>query len=147
MCLSKKHVEYLERTNESDFQQGKISYETYVRFSDIVERCRECELCGNNEYGDIQSECRLHFLRVFVSMKRDTEKHLAAKRAAKAANGGAATPDAAVGELVPSMVSGLVPQQAPELVPPPVMVAPEPTARPPATESEAPQAPVEQKSS
>ena len=93
MCLSKKHVEYLERTNEADFQQGRISYETYVRFSDIVERCRECELCGNNEYGDILSECRLHFLRVFVSMKRDTEKHLAEKRAAA----GLGPPPASVG--------------------------------------------------
>lgn len=80
MCLSLKHVEYLERTNETDFQSGKISYETYVRFADIVDRCRECELCGNAEYGDIQSECRLHFLRVFVSMKRDTEKLFAERR-------------------------------------------------------------------
>jgi len=81
MCLSKKHVEYLERSNEVDFQQGKISYETYVRFTDIVDRCRECELCGNGEYGDIMGECRLHFLRVFVSMKRDTERIFAEKKA------------------------------------------------------------------
>jgi len=83
MCLSRKHVDYLERSNETEFQQGKISYETYVRFTDIVDRCRECELCGNGEYGDIMGECRLHFLRVFVSMKRDTEKLFAQKRAAE----------------------------------------------------------------
>ncbi len=74
MCLSRKHAEYLERSNETEFQQGKISYETYVRFADIVERCRGCELLDNGQYGDIQGECRLHFLRVFISMKRDAEK-------------------------------------------------------------------------
>jgi len=88
MCLSKKHVEYLERTNESDFQQGKISYETYIRFTDIVERCRDCDLCGNNEYGDILGECRLHFLRVFASMKRDMEKIAAERRVSEAAAAG-----------------------------------------------------------
>lgn len=82
MCLSRKYVDYLERSNEADFEQGRISYETYVRFTDIVDRCRECELCENGQYGDILGECRLHFLRVFVSMKRDTERILADKRKA-----------------------------------------------------------------
>lgn len=84
MCMSKKHIEYLERTNESDYQQGRISYETYIRFIDIVERCHECDLCGNGKYGDILSECRLHFVRVFASMKRDMEKIAAEKRVSTA---------------------------------------------------------------
>jgi hypothetical protein len=87
-------VEYLEKSNEVDFQQGKISYETYVRFTDIVDRCRECELCDNGQYGDIMGECRLHFLRVFVSMKRDTERLMAER--AKATS--EAAPEAKAGD-------------------------------------------------
>lgn len=88
MCMSRKHVEYLERTNESDYQQGKISYETYIRFTDIVDRCRECDLCDNDKFGDILSECRVHFLRVFVSMKRDMEKAMLDKKLGEAAGVG-----------------------------------------------------------
>jgi len=80
MCMAKRHIDYLERTNESDYQQAKISYETYIRFADIVGRCHECDLCGNGQYGDILSECRLHFMRLFASMKRDLERINAQKR-------------------------------------------------------------------
>ncbi len=73
MCLTKRHVTYLEESNEREFRAGKISYETYVRFCDIVDRCQGCELMNNGMHGDIMGECRLHFLRVFVSMKRDGE--------------------------------------------------------------------------
>jgi hypothetical protein len=71
MCLSRKVVDFLDQSNERDFRAGRASYETYVRFSDIVERCRSCELYDNGRHGDMQGECRLHVLRVFVSMKRD----------------------------------------------------------------------------
>jgi hypothetical protein len=81
MCLSLKYVDYLERSNEADFRQKRISYETYIRFADIVERCRECDLCENGQYGDISGECRVHFLRLFISMKRDAEEAIKAKRA------------------------------------------------------------------
>lgn len=73
MCLARKHVDYLGRTNEADFREGKISYETYIRFVDITERCAGCELCDNGAQGDVHSECRIHFLRLFISMKRDAE--------------------------------------------------------------------------
>jgi hypothetical protein len=86
MCLSRKHLDYLERSNESDFHQKRISYETYIRFADIVDRCRECDLCGNGEHGDILGECRLHFLRLFISMKRDAEQHIRKRRAASDAS-------------------------------------------------------------
>ncbi len=71
MCLAKRHVDYLEQSNEREFRDGKSSYETYVRFTDIVDRCRGCSLMDNGMHGDITGECRLQFLRVFVSMKRD----------------------------------------------------------------------------
>lgn len=102
MCLSRKYVDYLERSNEADFEQGRISYETYVRFTDIVDRCRDCELCENGQYGDILGECRLHFLRVFVSMKRDTERILAEKRKAGEAAKAEAAPAVAPGAQAPA---------------------------------------------
>jgi len=73
MCLKRKHVEYLGRTNEEEYRQRKISYETYVRLCDIVERCELCDLFDNGVYGDIHSECRIHIVRLFVSMTRDAE--------------------------------------------------------------------------
>lgn len=81
MCLDRKHVDYLQRTNETDFREGKISYETYVRFVDITERCAQCDLCGNGLQGDILSECRVHLLRLFISMKRDAESWLRKREA------------------------------------------------------------------
>ena len=74
MCLSRKHVEYLERSNEDDYQQRRVSYETYVRFCDITQRCQECDLLDNGTHGDILGDCRLHLLRLFISMKRDAEQ-------------------------------------------------------------------------
>ncbi len=76
MCLSRKVVDYLDRSNERDFSGGRASYETYVRFCDIVDRCRACARFDNGAYGDMLGECRLHVLRVFVSMKRDVEQVL-----------------------------------------------------------------------
>ena len=105
MCMSKKHVEYLERTNESDYQQGRISYETYVRFIDIVERCHDCDLCNNAKFGDILSECRLHFVRVFASMKRDMEKIAAEKRVHEAMAADALAVEAAVGSNLAAIVA------------------------------------------
>lgn len=105
MCMSKKHVEYLERTNESDYQGGKISYETYIRFVDIVARCHECDLCGNGKFGDILSECRLHFVRVFASMKRDMEKAAAERRVNEALAAEAAVAEAAVASNLAAMVA------------------------------------------
>jgi hypothetical protein len=87
MCLSTKHLDYLERSNENDFREKRISYETYIRFADIIDRCRNCDMCGNGEYGDILGECRLHFLRLFISMKRDAEKLLKEKQAAGGSGG------------------------------------------------------------
>ncbi len=71
MCLSRKVVDYLEQSNERDFRAGRASYETYVRFNDIIDRCRGCELFDNGKHGEMVGECRMHVLRVFVSMKRD----------------------------------------------------------------------------
>lgn len=71
MCLSRKVVDYLEQSNERDFRAGRASYETYVRFCDIVERCRRCELFDNGRHGEMLGECRMQVLRVFVSMKHD----------------------------------------------------------------------------
>lgn len=81
MCLARKHVDFLGRTNEIDFQQRKISYETYIRFCDVLERCRGCDLCDNGEQGDILGDCRVHVLRMFISMKRDSERLYAERRA------------------------------------------------------------------
>ncbi|HEY3447089.1 MAG TPA: hypothetical protein VGK67_12025 [Myxococcales bacterium] len=102
--MSKKHVEYLERTNESDYQSAKISYETYIRFVDIVSRCHECDQCGNGKFGDILSECRLHFVRVFASMKRDMEKAAAEKRMSEAMAAEAAAAEAAIASNLAAMV-------------------------------------------
>ena len=74
MCISRRYVDYLERSNEFEFQEKQISYETYVRFAHVLERCSKCELCGNGQYGDIMIECRLHVVRLFDSMKRDQRK-------------------------------------------------------------------------
>jgi len=105
MCMTKKHIEYLERTNESDYQQGKISYETYVRFVDIVGRCHECDLCDNGKFGDILSECRLHFVRVFASMKRDMERLAAERRASEAAAAEAQAAEAALASNLAELVA------------------------------------------
>ncbi len=113
MCMSKKHVEYLERTNESDYQSAKISYETYIRFVDIVGRCHECDLCGNGKFGDILSECRLHFVRVFASMKRDMEKAAAEKRASDVMAAEAAEAEAAIASNLAALVAedtGVLPE-------------------------------------
>ena len=94
MCLARKHVDFLEITNEQDFRSGRVSYETYLRFGDIAMRCRQCERCDNGEHADILPECRVHFLRFFISMKKDGEKwRIAQQRAAKAAE------EAALGEV------------------------------------------------
>ncbi|MGI5862666.1 MAG: hypothetical protein ACOX6T_11495 [Myxococcales bacterium] len=87
MCLETKHLDYLERTNEADFREKRISYETYIRFADLIDRCRCCDLCDNGEHGDILGECRIHLLRLFISMKRDAERRLNEKAAAKASSG------------------------------------------------------------
>jgi hypothetical protein len=71
MCLSRKVIDYLERSNERDFRAGRASYETYVRFGDIVDRCRSCDRFDNGRHGEMLGECRMHVLRLFVSMKRD----------------------------------------------------------------------------
>ncbi|MGC4115306.1 MAG: hypothetical protein QM765_12015 [Myxococcales bacterium] len=105
MCMSKKHVEYLERTNESDYQAAKISYETYIRFVDIVSRCHECDLCGNGKFGDILSECRLHFVRVFASMKRDMEKVAAERRANELVAAENAAAEAAIASNLAALVA------------------------------------------
>ena len=112
MCMSKKHVEYLERTNESDYQSAKISYETYIRFVDIVGRCHECDQCGNGKFGDILSECRLHCVRVFASMKRDMEKAAAERRMNEMMAAEAAAAEAAISSNLAAMVAedtGVVP--------------------------------------
>jgi hypothetical protein len=98
MCLSRKVVAFLERSNERDFDGGRASYETYARFCDIVGRCRSCRLFDNGVYGDMYGECRLHVLRVFVSMKRDVAQlylqraEAAALAAAGRAAGAAGSP-------------------------------------------------------
>jgi hypothetical protein len=96
MCLSRKVVDYLERSNERDFNGGRASYETYVRFCDIVDRCHACERFDNGAYGDMLGECRLHVLRVFVSMKRDVEQVLLQRA------------------LSPTVTTGLPPQPGPD---------------------------------
>ena len=78
MCLGSKHLDYLERTNEADFREKRVSY---------IDRCRCCDLCDNGEHGDILGECRIHLLRLFISMKRDAERRLNEKAAAKASTG------------------------------------------------------------
>ncbi|MFN7133190.1 MAG: hypothetical protein ACK4N5_14015 [Myxococcales bacterium] len=85
MCLARKHVDYLDFTNEEEYRSGKISYETYIRMSDIAMRCRQCERMDNGQQGDVLDECRVHFLRLFVSMKHDAESAIRARRAAQEA--------------------------------------------------------------
>ena len=81
MCLSQKHVEFLLRTNEVDLHKGTISFESYAKLLSVVERCADCDRCDNGQFGDILPECRVHFLRIFMSMKRHTEQLLAQRRA------------------------------------------------------------------
>lgn len=81
MCMSRKHVDYLDVANEQHYREERVGYETYIRFADLSMRCRSCDLCDNGKHGDILEECRVGFLRFFVSMKRDAEKRLKLKQA------------------------------------------------------------------
>lgn len=83
MCISRKHIDFLDASNEDDYRAGKVSYETYIRMSDIASRCRQCDRLDNGRQGDILDECRVHYLRLFVSMKRDAEQHIRAKYPAR----------------------------------------------------------------
>ena len=71
MCVSRRHLAYLEGKNEDHFREKLISYETYVRFADQSRRCWECPLMDNGLQGDMLDECRLRMLRYFVAAKRD----------------------------------------------------------------------------
>lgn len=71
MCVSRRHLVYLETKNEDHFRDGLIGYETYVRFADQAQRCWDCSLMDNGVQGDMLDECRLRLLRYFVAAKRD----------------------------------------------------------------------------
>ncbi len=83
MCISRRHVDFLDASNEDDYRLGRVSYETYIRMSDIASRCRQCDRMDNGQQGDILEECRVHYLRLFVSMKRDAEQHIREKYPAR----------------------------------------------------------------
>lgn len=80
MCLSARHLDILRRLNEQDFARGRASQETHGRFIDLFERCASCPHFDNGAFGDVPSDCRQAFLRLFISMKRDAENYLLSKR-------------------------------------------------------------------
>ncbi len=77
MCLSREHLAFLEARNEEDYEQGRIGYETHVRFADQSSRCAGCDLLDNGRQGDMLEECRLRILRFFISGRQDDERRLA----------------------------------------------------------------------
>lgn len=90
MCLSARHLDILRRLNDQDFARGRASQETHGRFTDLFERCARCPHFDNGAFGDVPSDCRQAFLRLFISMKRDAENYLIGKRLeAQASSAGA----------------------------------------------------------
>lgn len=110
MCLSARHLDILRTLNEQDLAARRASPETYDRFREIFERCARCPHFDNGAFGDVRSECRQAFLRLFISMKRDAESYLIRKRLE--------APRAA---------------PLPELPPPPPSPLPPPSTPPPVT--------------
>lgn len=82
MCMSLRHVDFLDTSNEDDYRFGRISYETYIRMADITARCRQCDRMDNGEQGDMLDECRTTNLRLMGSLNRDAEARIREKRAA-----------------------------------------------------------------
>ena len=80
VCISRSHLTFLGRSNEEDYAAQRIGYETWVRFTDQAERCRECPLLENGAQGDMFEECRVRLLRFFISAKRDDAERLARTR-------------------------------------------------------------------
>lgn len=74
MCLTRDHLQFLDETNEADYAAERIGYETYVRFQDQHDRCVECPLLDNGRQGDMYEDCRVHFLRFYISAKRDDDR-------------------------------------------------------------------------
>lgn len=93
MCLPLKHVELLEQTNYADYEQGRVSFETFFRFRRMVAKCHACALCDNGAHGDTASECRFEILRIFVSMKRDSEEKILGKRESRPISSPSCTQD------------------------------------------------------
>lgn len=80
MCLSARHLAILRRLNDEDFDRGHASQETRDRFVELFERCAACPRFDNGAFGDVPSDCRQAFLRLFISMKRDAENYLLRQR-------------------------------------------------------------------
>ncbi len=109
MCLSARHLDILRRLNGEDFARGHASQETRDRFVELFERCAACPRFDNGAFGDVPSDCRQAFLRLFISMKRDAENYLLRQRfeaqARRASAGQPAMP-------VPAMAAPALPRPA-----------------------------------
>jgi hypothetical protein len=76
MCISRKHLAFLEAQNERDYMDEKITSETHLLFNEHRGHCQGCDRLDNGVQGDLYDECRLRILRYFVSAKRDDTERL-----------------------------------------------------------------------
>ncbi len=79
MCISSRHLEFLETTTKAEYEAGRLGYETWVRLEDQAERCWECPLRDNGQQGDMFEACRVRLLRFHIATKRDDARYLEAQ--------------------------------------------------------------------